>query len=69
MTITGQVFNDILLLYGLVLHWAPEGVRCKTPGALRTQLGLGMTFLGLVWVSLGASQLGWVYLGLSHQNP
>ena len=55
MTITGQVFNDILLLYGLVLHWAPEGVRCKTPGALRTQLGLGMAFLAL----LG---LAWVYL-------
>ena len=34
-------------------------------GPQDTQFGLGMAFLGLVWVNLGASQLGWVYLGLS----
>ena len=42
-----------------------QWVRCQISGPLRTQLGLGMAFLGLVWVNLGASQLGWVYLGLS----
>ena len=48
------IINDILLLYGLVWHWDPEGVRCKTPGPRGSQFGLGMAFLGLGWVNLGA---------------
>ena len=45
-------------------------------GAVARFLGLGEAswawewhFLGLVWVNLGASQLGWVYLGLSIKIP
>ena len=43
MTITGGIIHDILLLYGLVLHWDPRS------GSVARFLGLGKASLAWEW--------------------
>ena len=54
------------ICYDIVLHWDPRsGSVARLGGPRGSQLGSGMAFFG-TWVGEPrASQLGWVYLGLS----